>query len=429
MEELLNKINDRKDEISKAELSVFEKNMKKLEPYMTKFLVENNYIVTDLMFIKEIDKKSFDQIIDEYKEKYYYYTVFINQTSKKCVELVNELYQSKKFEYLELRQSSRFTYELKIDFNVYAQFIALHSKVFESFETVTFNNNNIRYLHPDFQRIFIYKIYTNPRQKIDRWVYASIHENALNNVYPLQLHDNFRIKPQEMNKIITKLDDQYIKDNKNIILIGTLAYRKLLNKTNVHNLLMPNIDYIELLTPEPEKEIEKIKKIIGNKSKVSKDNKSKDNKNKVSKDNDNKLTVYYDKQTFFNKRISIMYEQKKIIEIYDSSHDCLPYNVVDKVNIGNLHVLLTYFYIKKVLTKSKFFESMIINLIKMANEYMKKNNLIGIETTPMKIFQLTCFGEQLDENKQTRIDLWSKKIYISNYKPEIFYSKHNKLLD
>lgn len=398
-----------------------------LKGHIEKFIIDNSLIVIDNFFINAVD----NNYIDHQNMNDYYYTVYSgNDNNKLLKDFADYLFNLKnpKIQFIQKANPRLYEYDITVNFKTVIKVIGLRDQVFKTLPTI-YMNSNIKYIHPDIYRISIYKNYTNPRERIKEWKKYYEHERILEKYYPIMkkcaniMHES-KVQDSILSKILKVIFDSLILKNKNIVVVGTLAYTIMVkdNLDGSSNLFIPQTKYYEFLSVDPMKDITKIKDLI----------------KKELKGSFNESDFSYKKSgsqfNLFKDKYNVFYKRNKIAEIYDSSLECVPYNNIDSIQVGNYHLVLLYFYMGiyvsyqlepriSELIQNKM-KCLIHNLKFTRNKYLDENDYVGIEDGPMKAFHITCHGTQQLLFREQKIKRFNKEMFLQfPYKPEFSLKK------
>ena len=348
----------------------YDKMFKKL---IESFICHSKYIVSNNIIFNLLDKKYLDYSIqkDEYK-----YVIYGNQQAKdKGKYFVDGLikYIEKKglkLLYPNLVQVDKYRYDIKYNFRTILTLIKLRDDVFDNLKYFELKSEcQLRVLDPNLLKFNVYKVFTDSRFSLDLWEENLKTEERLYQLFPTKSE----------KYIIQKTLDTGIQDiiinycrNKDIIIVGDYSINLLLENNRKTELL-------ELLTPDIKKIFYELKNIFIRKYGANIDFRYQDQRSDIK---------------LYQIRYSVTFNQKKILEMYETSGECLPYNMYkNQWKIGTYHLILRYLYIKLYETKDKKFESSIGDL-------MKNKKMLNLKEGLWKIFNLTCMGNQRDEMRE-----------------------------
>lgn len=322
------------------------------------------------------------------------------------------------------------TYKIFVEHTDFCD-ISLMSKAISKNNVPVEESNGILYVKPDFLLTDIFRVFSNPLHDYSfrlKKVYERF--NKLRCFYY-----NPPIKPKEC-KITgiknTLLDiksfiyDNFIVNNKEVILCGTTAY----------SIYLKESDYLEKdkTAYNPKDDFELI--LISNEIK----NTACDILKIMEKNFDSeKISIkeYSPFFQFYDRQISIFYKNKPVVTVYGYNEICTQYhkfeiNESDFIQIVGFDYLMMWmntmlFRTYPIKNKKEHYRCMIYYLFLMQLYYLKKNNLIGLEENHLfSHFVLNCKWKTLSIMYRKKEEL-KKKAAMKNrkgplvfeYRPEI----------
>lgn len=276
--------------------------------------------------------------------------------------------------------------------------------------------DNIRYVHPSFSMIDLYRMMSEPLFSSWRWKKIFTRLCLLQKYYPFP-KTNEIVQQTKHKKDMTKafeIINNFIKNNSRIYLFGDFAYNELVKEANDPKIQQINIYSYRIVSTDYKNDAKILIKQL--------------------KDNNLKITYeeYYPFWSFTGHNVEIYYENELIVTIYNNLQRCCPIKMVDlddgKVQIGCFdYILLMEMVIgfrEKVLRNKQekiYHDTLISNLIKMRRYYFDKNGKTLLDDTLFQSFIETCIGEAIDpimEARRLRKEKKEKKgIAVFNYKP------------
>ena len=252
--------------------------------------------------------------------------------------------------------------------------------------------NNIKYIHPKFITIDIFRMYTDPLTSYWRLKKNLLRANKLLQYYPFKIKVD-KYKEKKINTNIKKILD-YIKTNiinkDKYVIFGNYAYKifKNLGK-DVSN--YTNFDLISLDLKndclEIYKQLQKINKEI-------------------------KYVEYHPFFQFFDTHISFKLNDYILLNVYGNNKKCVPYIKIGKVNFCSYQFLLMTFLINHYYNKfyDNYIEAnnndyMIKDLINIRNNFLKKNKKNLFDKTIFREFVLEYKGSGINPHIE-----WQKNI-------------------
>lgn len=244
-------------------------------------------------------------------------------------------------------------------------------------------------------KIKIYSKFTDPANSVSQWKeYFKINQ-ALNKKFDLEsgaklcfVQKDMPCKQDNYQKAKVAVEN-FLKGNKNIVIVGLKAYQLLIKQSGSNVYTSADTRYFEALSLNIREDIDKIKQAISK-----------------SVGSDSKISIRRSGSTldYHSPKTGIWYEDRKLIDLYDSKDECIPFSIVDGFTIGSFHLVLKYLYIGLWVARkqinNKLLEQknwcLINNLIKARNHYLVVNNLLGLEPGPFKIFHTMCVGTRKD---------------------------------
>lgn len=415
----INKIIDNLDYITDL---VEQKKLKILEPTIDEY---NNVIKEILNFIKkkkriiyggyawELLVKNANSGVGFYKKNdmpdvEFYSTKPIEDLKELC----DILYKNNKYVQGKNAQHSH-TYKIFVNFINYCDITYMPTLLFNKIPYMIVYDYNV--IDTNIIYIDILKMLTDPLRSYFRLEKFMKRFKLLNKDYPLKLSNNVSNNSKisikaEISDIIKLIFDYIIKSN-NFIFIGEIASQIYINKKYKYS-----SSILELISINIEKDVKEIYAIIF--KYCMKNNKIKNFADMVE------VEQYYPFFQYWGKKIIIKYNKNPIIILYDNNEKCYPYNDVkllifdkeENISIGTFNlVLLYYFYsIMKTIVDNKknekeIIQSIIYNMIKTKEEYLKKKNITLFDDSIYKDFIIDCKGKTVDFIRKFHLNRINKK--------------------
>ena len=378
----------------------------------------------------------------------------------KDIVIICQLLHKKGYKNIQCREAQHAnTYKIKVE--RYEKELADISYVWVPYYNMipTYTVNNIHYVRPDYQIIDMYRAFTNPLFgwfKIEKYYErASILENLylldskmpeykqdFNTLNYLYLKDNikenkkdlldinntkknklknikYKLKNEEIIKehqtiinILDAIEKNFLKNNKNIIIVGDFAYNTLINVSKIPNNKERNVSVLsyEIITldiVEFNKEMMKFFSQLDINKKVDR-------------------TFIYPFLEFYDKSYLYTYNSIPLIRVYQTDI-CYPYNIVKKYNLGSYHLIMQFLNAKKfrnvVLKNINFYykhKYMTENLSYAREYYYYNNNKNGMEESPFQELMIKCMGTDFIAPYSEYAEK-SKKGKLFNYIPKDTY--------
>jgi hypothetical protein len=262
--------------------------------------------------------------------------------------------------------------------------------------------NGIKYESEIMMKIKAYSNFTDPVNSISDWKQWYLINKSLNKKFDLEtgtklcfIQKESFTKNDTIQKMKKLIDTKFLHRNKNIIIVGLKAYQLYVNESKIGgNIYKPDdIRYYEVLSLNMKDDIETLKKISGGGLTIRKSGSTLD---------------------YHSPKISIYYDNQKLIDLYDAKNECIPFSVINNYTVGSFHLVFKYLYIGLWVAKkqinNKLLEQknlcLINNLIKARNYYLMTHNQLGLEQSPFKIFHTLCVGTRNDIKLTNMVGRW-----------------------
>ena len=276
--------------------------------------------------------------------------------------------------------------------------------------------DNIKYVHPSFSMMDLYKMMTEPLFSSWRW------QKIFPRLYTLQKHYPIKMINGNLNAYKHKHDmtdpinviENFILNNDSVYLFGDIAYNYFAKKSNKS---LVNIGIYQIVSTNYKNDalllIDKLKKANVN----------------------IKYDEYYPFWSYTCYNTEILYKGQVIAKIYSHLKRCCPTTQINHtyksstghIQIGSFDYILLMEMIlmfrQKVLrdnNKQNYHGQLITNLITMRNKYLKDNNKTLLDETIFQSFVIPCTGSAADpkmEALKSKKEKKEKKKYNFTYKP------------
>lgn len=279
-------------------------------------------------------------------------------------------------------------------------------KVFSNFEDVsdisyvptyiynkmpTIKIDGIRYIHPKFMYVDFLRMYTDPLMS-----FRILKDKAfprgmlLLKYYPLEVgkgkisYDELPTGETEIIKEISK-----IVTSDSFMHVGTYALQ--FYTINKDKKLLP----FEVISVDYDKDVKNIYQELSKNYKIT-------------------VKEYFPFFQFLGRHIEFIHNDKVVLTVFSNNDRCVPYRKYESGNIASfqqvlLHQLTKYYYnyINKLDYESV--NNVLGELIKVRNEYLKKNNKSVMDDTIYRDFMIKCLGKAFDERRQSFLDMKKKR--------------------
>jgi hypothetical protein len=405
----------REDDIEKIKLNIDNISTKAMTIYKTNYeptLAESQEVYKELLnFIKEKKKIIYggyaqnNLILQKNKNDGFYKDIdtpdiefYSFEPVKDLFELCNYLH-SKNFKYVQGQEGiHEGTYKIFVNFVNYCDITYLPKNIYDNCPFIE-SSDKIKFAHPNFMLIDIYRVFTDPMTSYWRLDKTFKRFIKLYNYYPIE-NKNSIIKFLNLSdELILSQIRKKIIHNSNYIVVGSYAYNYYVSKINRENII--KINFYELITENIRKESSKIynklKTLFGSKITVK------------------EYTPFFE---FFDYRIEFLYEGKVILRIYNNNNRCIVYNHSVKKNtkFGTNQIVLlyllsnyNYYLVNRNLTESNNYFNMFIKLNNSKQNYLDKHNITAIDTSPFEDFKMNCIGKPVALDRLERLTIISKK--------------------
>jgi hypothetical protein len=346
-----------------------------------------------------------------------FYSPYPIEDIKNICDILNE----KGFKYVSGKSAQHEeTYSIFSNFENVADISYMPINIFKKIEVIEVDK--LLLTSPNFILIDILRQYNDPITSYWRIEKAFKRMILLFKHYSLNIKGNLKkINIDNKRKeILDFIRKEIIIDSK-LLVFGYYAYQYYIYKSvnNKINLYVPYYDVISTNFEEDAKLI--YKKLINKFKKISK-------------------KEYYQFYQFSSNRISILYDEKVILNIYHNNNMCIPYKFLEKKKIyivtyayTIMRFLIEYTYnkINNLNIEKNNMAFLIKNIIDARNIYLKKNKKTILDETPFQEFIIDCIGYTIDPKRKYFVTVTEKRkkkqktqfIYDPKYNHENFNTK------
>ncbi len=277
--------------------------------------------------------------------------------------------------------------------------------------------DDIRYVHPGFSMIDLYKMMTEPLFSSWRWKKTFPRLYLLQKHYPLkEIHNNLTAykHTSNMSKAVDVIE-QFVLNNENVYLFGDIAYNYFANKVTHKHITPVNVNVYNIISTNYKSDVFDI---LG--------------KFKTANVN---ITYeeYYPFWTFVGYGVEISYNGEVILKMYNNLTKCTPIIKIDHtylkhtgyLQIGSfdftmLMEMIMVFRQRVLRNKNKhdYHGKIITNLTHAREIYLKQHKLTLLDDSPFKSFCSDCIGVASDPKTEA---LKNKKKRKENNKMTFMY--------
>lgn len=392
--DIVNYIINIADEYIKINRNKYIKHFNELlRPTIEESIAENGFILRGSMCYNILDK--------EYEPEILTYELYGPQ---KSFELFRELAkklrtkfleaQNDDYKFIEVANTDNYVFSLKSSFKIVANITQFRDDIFNSipFTSITsqYTKHKINILDRFINSALLYNNLTLPILMHSEWPELLKEEVELNKLFPLP------------NKPVAKINTvSYCKDiidifaDFGVIFTGITSYNTILSVVEPQTKF--GVDYISVLCPKAN-----INNIIAELKKTLINSTGRN----VSQLNF-KYTKVHSHYHLFTIRFDVFVNNIKIVELYDSSQECRPYNTFKlhgkDIMIANIHTILKNLYIDCMEGYDRI--GIINHLYKTFYTYISSKGLLGIEDSAglFKILGINCVGQQVNHSRDIKI--------------------------
>ena len=316
-------------------------------------------------------------------------------------DLVNicDYLHSKKYKFVQGSEGVHAgTYKIFVNFVNYCDITYLPKNIFDNIQYIE-DKNKLRYAHPYFLYIDIFRVFTDPMTSYWRLDKSFKRFLRLYKYYPLTYSNNKQIKFGNIVKEdILKTVRKHIIQKSKYIVVGAYAYNYYVKKVDKEP---TKINFYEIISSNLKDDAQKIFKTL-------------------KKHFNNKITTkeYYPYFEFFDYRIEFLYEGQVILRVYGNNNRCIVYNKSEKkkTNFGTTQIIFLYlisnynYYItNRNKEEANNYLIMFLNLNEAKNKYLDKHKITVINKSPFEEFKFNCIGIPVDVLRLEKLVIMEKK--------------------
>ena len=292
------------------------------------------------------------------------------------------------------------TYKVFVNFLNFSDISYMDPYVFQNCPYIL--DNGIKLTHPLFMQTDAYRVYADLLTSNFRLTKTFCRMGTLMRYYPFEEkaeYNKLTYKSNENINTVLRFLRKHIIQKSKLVVIGQYAFNYFAKKLDDKKVI--DVEYYQLLSSNFREDFDKIIKAM---------------KKQFGKDIHYKL--HYPFFQFFDERVEIFYKNKVILKLYGNNDKCIVYKHSDKkrTNFGTFILTILYLiadYNFHIVNKNKEEESNILSLIirlnKIRNEYLEKNKLTVLDSSPFEEFTYKCFGEPIDPLRASRLKMVENK--------------------
>jgi hypothetical protein len=329
-----------------------------------------------------------------------------------AMRLVN-IFHEKGYENISAEEAQHSeTYKVHVEFFNIADFSYVPLNVYHKMPFVTIDG--INYIAAHHAIIDLLLMFSDPYSGEERWKKAFPRYITLQKYYPFV--DNHKKKPTRDKLtdltsigILSEIKKFMLERKDSIILFGDYVYNYYKQEADDKNLI--NLNRYQMVSIDYKKDGIELNNML---------------KEKFSKEYlDISFVEYYPFWQFLDYSVEIKYKNQILAVLVGNNCKCIPikktyfYENSKKtdhiVNIAsydyNLMMMMMYKFRARVVEDKlthEFFDSMIIELIKMKLKYLKDNKKTILDSTPFQDFITDCIGKSRDPRRDYRLRMNEK---------------------
>jgi hypothetical protein len=340
------------------------------------------------------------------------------------IRLSNVLHK-KGYKYVKAQEAThKETYSIFVNFDLVCDISYVPKNVFHRIPFVELKG--INYVHPSFIMIDLYRMFTDPIGSGSfRW------KKTFPRLYLLQKHYPFNKAtakvpqsktvmkdPAAHKKLLDKVYDFIVENNKTLIVYGNYAYNKYLEASgiekdsNVGKKYKPlDIDSYEIISTNYREDGVKLLKMLKSSTKAD----------------DISIVEYYPFWQFMGYSAVISYNNVPLVTIVHYNRKCLPIKKVDNINLAafdlTLLMSITLAFRARVQRNEEtyqFHNIMTSHLVEMRNYYFKKTGKTMFDETLFEEFVVDCIGTSVDPQREALIERNAKAKQKDRKGPIVF---------
>lgn len=414
LEAIRKKMNDIVYEAKEKEVAILDPTLKEFNTVMqavkdfikrNKKIVYGGSAINALIAHKNIDAAFYTELdmadIEFYSSEPY----------KDIMNLTKELHKAG-FKHVRCRQAQHEdTYTIHINFHGYCDVSYMPAHLYNHAPTITLDG--IRYIHPDFNLIDRYRVFTDPLNSFRILEKTLCRHSKLIKYYPpREFKGDLRKIPLEgdHNKFLEYTRKEILPNVSSLIVVGYYAYHYYMYKAKDDQKLDLYVPYYEAISTNYKEDVKSIynmlEKYYGTLS--------------LSEEFKKRVTTeeYYPFFQFFGKKVVYLLDGKPFLIIYDNYEKCHPYTKLEKkkINIATFPITIVMLLMNKLyhrINKNKKEMGnmwyMFSSLIKYRNKYFKKHNKTVMDNTPFKEFQVECMGYTINPRRKFFLGVVQRK--------------------
>jgi len=399
-----------------------KKSLEVLIPTIKEYTAVNNLVVS---YIKKNQRIVYGgiamhELLKEKSPK----DVFYKENTKNDIEIYspdpvgdvfnicNMLYKNK-FEYIEGKEADHpGTFTIFVNFDKYCDITYVPKLVYHNLPFVKVNG--FRIIHPSIILTDTLRVYTDPLTSYYRLKKTFDRTNLLLKVAKFEPKPGIIKEDDKYNYIISEFLPKVYNISSSLILVDDIAYNYYLGKKLKES-------HVGIIVQNINKNAQKIYDILLDII-AEKDVNFRDNV---------KVEEYNQFFQFWERRIVISYNNKKIVTIYENKDKCYPFKSIEKygkkINIGTFSLVFLFYFINyqyNAVFKKDYheYENRLGNLLEAKNNYLSEHKLTVLDNSPYQEFQIECLGETIGFQRKSRLRLSDRfkknNTVVYRYKPE-----------
>jgi hypothetical protein len=313
------------------------------------------------------------------------------------VFLCNEL-NEKGFKFVRAESAQHHeTYSIFVNQLGYCDITYMPKFLFDKMPIIKVNNLNIS--HPKFILIDIMRQYNDPMTSYWRLKKNLLRANTLLTHYPLETRGKFtKFKIDDSTQRILDFIRKNVIIGSKLLVFGYYAYNyyKFKGNDKKEELYVP---YYDVISTNLIEDVVKIKETLQNyESSIL-------------------IEEYHKFFQFLDNRISFKFNNRIVLNIYGNNEMCIPYYFVEKKKINivtfpymvqTLLIKHIYYHINNNKLESHNFDYLLEDIIKIRNNYLKKNKKTILDDTPFQEFRIKCMGKTIEPSRRFRLSVAEK---------------------
>lgn len=313
------------------------------------------------------------------------------------VFLCNEL-NDKGFKFVRAESAQHHeTYSIFVNQLGYCDITYMPKFIFDKMPIMKVNNLNIS--HPKFILIDIMRQYNDPMTSYWRLKKNLLRANTLLTHYPLETRGKFtKFKIDDSTKRILDFIRKNVIIGSKLLVFGYYGYNyyKFKGNDKKEELYVP---YYDVISTNLIEDVVKIKETLQNyESSIL-------------------IEEYHKFFQFLDNRISFKFNNRIVLNIYGNNEMCIPYYFVEKKKINivtfpymvqTLLIKHIYYHINNNKLESHNFDYLLEDIIKIRNNYLKKNKKTILDDSPFQEFRIECMGKTTEPSRKFRLSVAEK---------------------